>query len=66
MKKSKPKFYVAVMEGIRGWFACMMIEEDGFPEPWQSGILSFKTRAKAVTEGKIWAEAEGVEYKGGD
>jgi hypothetical protein len=63
------KAFITTTHGMRGWFAVHMwwnnkdIEGHGFWEPWQSGIGSYKTEAEAAKEGRIWAEAEGLEFK---
>ena len=58
------KPYVTVTHGIRGYFAVMLVwNEAGFYEPWNSSPVTCATRAAAVTDGKFWADSEGVEFK---
>lgn len=59
------KSYVTVTHGMRGFFAVLMWwnPDPGFWEPWQSGIGSYKSGKEAAAEGRIWAEAEGLEFK---
>lgn len=55
--------YVTISHGMRGYFAVLMHWHiDGFWEPLQSGVGSFKTSEGAVEEAKIWAESEEVRY----
>jgi hypothetical protein len=58
----KPLFWTEVTSGLRGYFAVLMSNRDGFEEPEQSGIGSYKTRDGAEREAKDWAESEGISY----
>lgn len=62
-KPSKP-LYVTTTYGMRGWFAVLIDESDGFPEPVQTGCGSYSTQAGAEIEARDWARAEGIEYRG--
>jgi hypothetical protein len=54
--------FVTVTYGMRGYFAVLMWwndqDGDGFWEPWQTGIGSYKTAERAWIEARQWAEAE--------
>lgn len=58
--------FTTVTYGMRGYFAVLMwwndkdIPGEGFWEPWQSGIGSYKTAAHAWVEARQWAQAEGM------
>jgi hypothetical protein len=74
---SKPAPYVTITSGMRGYFAVLMWWNDegddgvklpagqGFWEPWQSGIGSYRNEAGAILEARQWAQAEGLEYRRG-
>lgn len=55
--------YVTVTYGMRGWFAVLIDDSDGFPEPVNSGIGSHKTSELAAREGQEWARAERLEFR---
>lgn len=55
--------YVTTTSGMRGFFAVLIDESEGFPEPVQSGIGSYKTVEGAQAEARDWALAEGIEYR---
>ena len=55
--------YVTTTSGMRGWFAVLIDDSDGFPEPVNTGIGSYDDREGAVVEAKTWAEAEGIPYR---
>lgn len=55
--------YVTTTKGMRGWFAVLIDDSDGFPEPVSTGIGSFDTKEQAEKEAKDWARAEGVEFR---
>lgn len=59
----KPKFWISVTSGMSGWFAVMLVEEDGFVEPQQTGIGRYKTKTEAEKEARQWAEAEELEFR---
>jgi hypothetical protein len=59
----KPTYWITTTSGMSGFFAVMMWDGMGFDEPWETGIGRYKTSAPAVTEGKQWAEAEGLEFR---
>lgn len=67
---SRPPDYITVTRGISGFFAVQMTWNDksiqlgGFWEPWTTGFGRYHERSAAVEEAKVWAEAEGLEYKG--
>lgn len=54
--------YVSVSHGMRGYFAVLVDDRDGFPEPVQSGIGSYDTRVEAEGEAKDWAMSEGITF----
>lgn len=50
MAPNKP-IWIEVSQGMSGHFAVMMhTHEEGFPEPWDTGIGRYATRAEAVEE----------------
>lgn len=56
--------YVTTTHGMRGWFAVLMwYNPEGFWEPFQSGIGSYKTQIEAEKEAKEWADAEEIKFK---
>ncbi|WP_316207472.1 hypothetical protein [Bradyrhizobium sp. SZCCHNR3118] len=57
------KLYVTVTSGMRGFFAVLIDESAGFPEPVQTGMGSYQTAAGAAIEAKDWARAEGLEFR---
>lgn len=59
----KKPYYITITSGMRGFFAVMVDESDGFPEPVQSGIGSHITRESAEIEARQWARAEELEYR---
>lgn len=59
----KPEYWIEVTKGMRGWFAVLVWDGMGFPEPWESGFGSYATKEEAAVEAQQWAEAEGVEYR---
>lgn len=60
--------YITTTKGGAGWFAvCMWWNTErpdlgGFWEPWQSGSGRYRTEEEADTEGRGWAEAEGLKF----
>jgi hypothetical protein len=56
-------FYVTVTSGMRGYFAVLIDESEGFPEPVNTGNGSYKTADGAAVEVQDWARAEGIEYR---
>jgi hypothetical protein len=56
--------FITVHRAVGGWTSVMLYydPECEFWEPWQTGILYFKTREEAVKDAKDWAEAEGFSY----
>ena len=57
---------IQITSGMRGFFAVLMTPnvDDGYCEPWQTGIGSYKTSEKAVPEAKEWARTEELPYMG--
>lgn len=53
---------------ISGYFAVMYWwnteygEDEGFWEPYQTGVGRYATKDAAIAEGKAWAEAEELEF----
>lgn len=63
MAPNKP-VWIEVSQGMSGHFAVMMhTHEEGFAEPWDTGIGRYATREEAVEEARGWAEGEGVECR---
>ncbi|MCW2077937.1 UNVERIFIED_ORG: hypothetical protein M2193_000112 [Bradyrhizobium japonicum] len=60
--KGEP-LYVTITSGMRGFFAVLIDGSDGFPEPVQTGIGSYKTPELAKPEAIAWAKAEGLEFR---
>jgi hypothetical protein len=56
--------YVTVTSGMRGYFAVLVDDSDGFPEPVQSGIGSYHTATEAEPEARDWALSEGIPFIG--
>lgn len=54
--------YLDVTSGMRGYFAVLIDDSDGFPEPVQSGIGSYETREGAEIEAKDWAMSEELTF----
>jgi hypothetical protein len=56
--------FVTVTSGMRGYFAVLMTcAEDGYWEPEQTGIGSYRTPDEAWREAQDWAVAEGIRSK---
>lgn len=57
-------FYIKTMLTGAGYAAVMIVRDpDGFEDIQQTGIGRFKTEKPAIVEAKIWAQAEGLEYR---
>lgn len=54
--------YITVTKGMSGWFAVMIVDTNGFPEPECTGIGRYAIQSKAISEGKYWAECEGIRF----
>lgn len=56
---------VQISEGMAGYFAVLLHvdQEDGFCEPWSSGVGRYADREVAVLDGKSWASAEGIPFR---
>jgi len=61
--KAPPTYWIEVTSGMRGFFAVMLWDGMGFAEPWQTSESSFETAGQAAVDARIWAEAEGVEFR---
>jgi len=48
---------------MSGYFAVMIVTEDGCSDVWQTGVGRYKTRAEAEREGRDWARDEELEFK---
>lgn len=59
----KPEFWIEVTKGGAGYFAVMMWNGDGFPEPWETGDGRYGEPEPAMCEARTWAEAEGLEFR---
>lgn len=55
--------FVTVTSGMRGYFAVLMTYENGYWEPWQTGIGSYRTADEAWREAQDWAAADGIEAR---
>jgi len=61
--------FITVTSGISGYFAVMLWwndedgEDEGFWEPWNTGIGRYATRAEAEKEARYWADLEELEFK---
>lgn len=71
--KAEHKPYVTTTSGMSGHFAVMLWWNDkdligglGFWEPLETGLGRYETQEQAAAEGRIWAEAEGVEFREGE
>lgn len=63
---TKPAPFITVTKGGSGYFAVMMWwapEHGGFWEPWETGIGRYEEKWKAISEAKVWAEAEEIEFQ---
>lgn len=53
---------------LSGYFAVMYWwhpgknDNEGFWEPWETGIGRYATKEEAIAEAKEWAEIEGMEF----
>ncbi len=55
--------YITITNGLRGYFAVLVIlSDDGFEEPGQTGVGSYKTAEEAIPEATSWARDEGIEF----
>lgn len=54
--------YVDITSGLRGYFAVLVDDSDGFPEALQTGIGSYKTREEAESEARVWAMSEEIPF----
>lgn len=57
-----PYPHITVTQGMAGWFAVMITNYDGFPEPECSGMGRYQMQADAIIEGQQWAEAEELPF----
>lgn len=55
--------YITTTHGMRGFFAVMIDDSDGFPDPFMTGHGSYKNSEDAKKEAKDWAKAEEMEYR---
>lgn len=65
MEKTLPEDYVTVYHSIGGWKAvllCWNTDHGGFYEPFQTSF-GFDKKEKAIKDGKLWAEAEFIEFR---
>lgn len=61
--KSDPSRWIEITCGMRGYFAVMLWDGMGFPEPWETSDHSFATREEAIPDAERWAAEEGVEFR---
>lgn len=57
------KPYITTTYGMRGHFAVMIDDSEGFPEPLITGLGSYSTAAEAAVEARDWAAAEELEFR---
>lgn len=62
--KPKPTYWIEVTHGGAGYFAVMLWDGMGFPEPWDSGDGRYADRKLAEAEGRRWAAEEEIEFRG--
>lgn len=65
MNDEKYASHTDVTQGLRGWFAVLMVYYDdiqGF-DVFNSGISSYVTREEAIADAKSWAELEGLKCR---
>jgi len=56
--------FITVYKPIAGWKAqLLVVNDDGFFEPWNTSYFAYPTKEEAIAYGKEWAEAEGIEFK---
>lgn len=53
---------IQVTKGLAGWFAVMIADNEGFPQPECSGIGRYAEQRYAIMEGQQWADAEGIPF----
>ena len=64
MTKQSHKPFITVSSGMSGYFAVLMTwSEEGFYEPWNTGIGRYPEKSGAVNEAMQWALDEELEYK---
>jgi hypothetical protein len=63
--------YITVTSGMSGYFAVMIHwgqldpqdkPEDGFPEPYDTGLGRYHVQQVAIAEGVAWARDEGIPF----
>lgn len=59
----KPTYWIEVSEGMGGFYAVMLWDGMGYPEPWDTGFGRYATFKEAENEAKEWAECEEIAYK---
>lgn len=59
----KPEFWIEVTSGMSGYFAVMLWNGSGFPEPWDTGMGRYRTSAQAEVEARQWAAEEELEFR---
>lgn len=53
---------IQITQGLAGWFAVMIDNSEGFPQPECSGIGRYALQSDAIKEGQQWAEAEDLPF----
>lgn len=61
-EKRLPKFWIEVTRGGSGWFAVMLWDGMGYPEPWENGDSRYNEQESAIVEGRAWAVEEKIEF----
>lgn len=60
---AKPTFWIEVTSGMSGYFAVMLWDGCGFPEPWETGDGRYGEPEPAEAEARRWAADENVEFR---
>ncbi len=56
-------YYLTTSHGMRGYFAVLIDDSGGFPEPVTTGYGSYNTREEAEKEAEEWALAENLKVR---
>jgi hypothetical protein len=55
--------YITVTSGMRGYFAVMITDEDGFEQPDRTSPFSSQDKDEAIEDAKEWAKSECLSFK---
>lgn len=61
-EKATPRYWIEVTQGGAGWFAVLLWDGMGFPEPWETGFGRYATADEACVEASVWAAEEQVDF----